>query len=536
MNTSIQQLLQDRQITSLYAYSRKSRDDTGEGLQKHYDVLRAFAEEQGLPIEILEEVGSSETLSRPMLTQVREKVRAKQIRCLVIYRIDRLSRKVTDTERLIKEFAFHDLVLIEAHNNRVFNYKDYIGNKLNFVMNDLYLEQAKEVLNAGKMKAVSLYGNHIGEAPLGYLYDKNTKKLTPDPETIHIIQECFSLYLSGLNLFELAVELNQRGYRTKDGNIFTHKTVGDILHNTKYIGTQTYGKTMSYKDEFGRVISQKAPESEWIVYPHAHEALVSDEDFDKAQQVLKSKAKVDSNIKRHTYGLTGLIKCGVCGRNITFYQRTDSKDQKKLFMKPCANIDFTTGKRCVTSACALEAVDKFINDKLWYEVKPALAYLDTIDKVDSVSTGNAKAKTLASEKQEINKKINNILELQISRGVDQRLIDKENELKYRLQQIDRELEALSDEENDDTWFTDAHKLSLDFFVVPFKWKSEDHTIRNKTLLKYIQSITYSYTKADRQPKMQITYTETVQRALDAYKNHREELTKKLEQRKSQTTA
>ncbi|WP_132281938.1 recombinase family protein [Natranaerovirga hydrolytica] len=174
----------------------------------------------------------------------------------------------------MKEFHFHDLILIEAHNGRIIDYSYYIGNKLTAVMNDLYLEQAKQVLNAGKIKSVSLYGNHLGEPPLGYNYNRTTKKLDPNGQA-HIIQEIYKLYLTDMNLFDVAVEINKRGYKARNVNIFTHKTVRDALTNKKYIATQIYGKRKWFKDENGNKTSKAVPQSEWIVYPNAHETVIS---------------------------------------------------------------------------------------------------------------------------------------------------------------------------------------------------------------------------------------------------------------------
>lgn len=56
MQNSIVDILTNKGITKLYAYSRKSRDIEGEGLQKHHDILQQFADGCGLPLEVLEEV------------------------------------------------------------------------------------------------------------------------------------------------------------------------------------------------------------------------------------------------------------------------------------------------------------------------------------------------------------------------------------------------------------------------------------------------------------------------------------------------
>ena len=47
----------------------------------------------------------------------------------------------------------------------------------------------------------------------------------------------------------------------RESNIFTHKTVRDILVSEKYIGTQIYGKRKWYKDENGKKSSKDVPKS-----------------------------------------------------------------------------------------------------------------------------------------------------------------------------------------------------------------------------------------------------------------------------------
>ncbi|WP_154673544.1 recombinase family protein [Pseudobacteroides cellulosolvens] len=468
----------------------------------------------------MEEVGSSETINRPMLNEVRDRVKAKEIRCLLVYRLDRLSRKVTNTERLLKEFQFHDLILIEAHNGRVVDYSDHIGNKLTAVMNDLYLEQSKQVLNAGKIKSVSLYGNHLGEAPLGYTYDRVSKKLVPN-EDKHIIEEIYDLYLHDMNLFDVAVEMNKRGYKTRDGNIFTHKTIMDTLTNEKYIGTQIYGKRKWFKDENGKKVSKPAPESEWIIYPNAHEPIIIPETFQKVADKLKDNRIVDVNSRKRTYGLTNVIKCGICVRNITFYKDSNNG---KTYMKPCANIDFTTGKRCPNGAVALSIIDDFIHDKLLNEVKPVIAYYNIVQasELKMMDTTTAKIKDLNDEKKEINKQLDNLLDLQLARGVDQRLIDQENKLKYSLQKVEEQLASIDVDTDRNGFMEKLVELHKDFLNQPYNWQSEDCEVKNMTIKKYIDKIVYTREISNlNKPKLEIHYTDEVKQGMELFKQAQE---------------
>lgn len=71
-----------------------------------------------------DEVETSETMNRPVLNEVRELIAQNKIRCLVVYRLDRLTRKTTDLERLLQKFKFQDVLLLEMNRNRVIDYND----------------------------------------------------------------------------------------------------------------------------------------------------------------------------------------------------------------------------------------------------------------------------------------------------------------------------------------------------------------------------------------------------------------------------
>jgi site-specific DNA recombinase len=247
-NMTLKEQLTERGITELVAYSRKSRGDV-EDLTNHRDALNDFAKELGL-ITIYEEIGSSEDREHPVLKKIIEKVDNYVIRSLCVLRLDRLSRKTTDLERLLQRFQFHDLTLIEVNSNSIINYDDKITHKLGSIMSDLYLEQSKLMLNSGKIPGVKIYGRQQGGGiPLGYVYNRETGKLDIDPKTAPIIKLIFHRYISGYSTRDIALYLNRQGYRTSNGKEFRIKAIIDILKNEKYTGTQVFGKNKWWKKE-----------------------------------------------------------------------------------------------------------------------------------------------------------------------------------------------------------------------------------------------------------------------------------------------
>jgi site-specific DNA recombinase len=507
---TVKETLKLNNVTEIVAYSRKSRGDEDD-LTKHRDDLLAYGKELGIPITVIEEIGSSETLERESLKQIRERITRKEIRCLAVLRLDRLTRKTTDLERLLKEFQFHDVILLEVGRKKIIDYNDAIATKLESIMSDLYQEQAKIVLNEGKRRGVKLYGRQQGGTPpLGYIYNRNTGKLDIDEKTAHIVRYIFEQYTNGVGSQAICKELNQQGYRTANGNLFKPKAIADILRNHKYLGMQVHGRKKWFKDTDGRVMSRPAPEKEWVVFEDAHEALVDEETFQKAQKTLEENTLVKATRRKlRTYSLTKLVKCAKCGNYHTFYTRKD-RTTEKPYMKPCHNRDYITGEKCGNSATLVETVEDFAKDKIWNEVRPAFHAMNRkISKDKNALTNSAdasKLKELYKMKRKYERMLDNILDMQIMRGADERLYAKEKEVNKLLNNVTQEIEDMENNSVDTTdWVSVFMKLNepLDSFL--YNFMNGDASTRNKLLSKYIDHITYRAEPFS----LEVEYTEEV---------------------------
>jgi Trp operon repressor len=110
----------------------------------------------------------------------------------------------------------------------------------------------------------------------------------------------------------LAVYINDLGARSKRGNGFTNKTVSYILNNPVYIGKARWTPTGKAKFNFNH------PDS--IIAPGQHEAIISEELWEKAQEVIKENKemfpqRVRSDSKKVTW-LHGLVHCGTCDKKL----------------------------------------------------------------------------------------------------------------------------------------------------------------------------------------------------------------------------
>jgi len=148
---------------------------------------------------------------------------------------------------------------------------------------------------------------------LGYDKDKSGN-LIINEEQASIVRRIFADYLSGLGISRIAKGLEAKNI---SGNVkWAFSTIRDIIKNEKYIGDMLLQKTIT-KD-----FKKKRNKGEVPMYyvRDTHPAIVSREDFEKAQELMAERARSKGNVEGSRqkylkrYALTGNIQCGHCGK------------------------------------------------------------------------------------------------------------------------------------------------------------------------------------------------------------------------------
>lgn len=173
-------------------------------------------------------------------------------------------------------------------------------------------------------------GDYLGSfAPYGYKKDpQNKNHLIPDPITAPVVRQIFDLALEGKTISEIAKELNRAEIDTP--STYFHKVFPDckrfrnkskqsswdsnnvrtILKRKEYTGAVISGKR-TWKGIENPITRQK-DESEWIIVPGCHDAIVSTNEFEEAQKIMRKLRKYQREPKN--YLLRSLLRCGVCER------------------------------------------------------------------------------------------------------------------------------------------------------------------------------------------------------------------------------
>ncbi|MCL2837351.1 MAG: recombinase family protein [Defluviitaleaceae bacterium] len=230
------------------AYIRVSTDEqagSGYSIRLQRERIAAQIAAKGWELfKVYEDSGQSGgKLERPALQEMLDDIGAGKIQAVVIYKLDRLSRKQRDTMYLIEDvFLKQDVELVsisESFDTSSSTGRAMIG--MLSVFAQLERDAITERLSGGrKQKAKS--GGYAGGGPaIGYTSERGKKALLADDEKAPAVRLVFALSGEGLKLREIADKLNAEGHTTKQGAQFTPTQVMRILKRRElYEGLYTY--------------------------------------------------------------------------------------------------------------------------------------------------------------------------------------------------------------------------------------------------------------------------------------------------------
>lgn len=183
------------------------------------------------------------TMDRPGLQEMIKAIGRKEIEAVVIYKLDRLSRKQRDTMTIIEDVLLKNDVALVSLNETLDTTTPWgramIGILSSF--NQMESENIQMRTSMGRMAKAEKGGYAGGKPPIGYRVSDGN--LVVVPEEAEIVRLVFQLRKQGGTLIGIAQELNRRGYTTKSGNKFLHSAVQTILNNEQtYRGVYKYGK------------------------------------------------------------------------------------------------------------------------------------------------------------------------------------------------------------------------------------------------------------------------------------------------------
>lgn len=329
-------------------YLRKSRADNPnesieEVLARHEAELQEYAEKHlggRIPEEnIFREVVSGETIDeREAVQSALAMIENPAIKGCLVVEPARLSRgDLTDCGRIVSSFRYtNTLVVTPRMTYDLTNKMERKFFEQELMRGNDFLEYTKEILYAGRIRSVKA-GAYIGNiAPYGY--DKcmisDHPSLTPndDADTVRL---AFDLFVNqGYTLLEIAKQLDALGAKPMRGDHWEKCSVKNMLINEHYKGYVRFGRKKTVKVVIdGQVVKKRdvpADAEEIVIAKGLHDALVSEEMWDKAQEILAERARTMSRSKADAplkNTLAGLFWCKKCGRAMKQHPYKKARDR-----------------------------------------------------------------------------------------------------------------------------------------------------------------------------------------------------------------
>ncbi|HEX3025625.1 MAG TPA: recombinase family protein [Clostridia bacterium] len=346
---------------SVFAYLRKSRaeenENTEEVLARHKAELTRFATKHRLNIKKwYEEVVSGDSLFvRPRMIELLHDVEDGKCTGVLCMDIDRLGRGNMQEQGLIlNTLKDADTVIITP--DKVYDLNDEQDEtqtefKTFFARQEL--KMIKKRLSRGVRMTIEK-GGYVSNVPFGYARDYKDKipTLAPHPEESEYVRMIFNLYIQGDGCQTIAYKLKNMGVKPHRGNEFNRTSIRKIITNPVYIGKIVWGQKKHLRP---KAIGEKhrtvyLPKEDWMIYDGLHPAIIDEDIFRKANDMLRSKYHVPYRESDQIVNpLAGLLFCRQCGKAIT---RRPFKNRKYQ----------TTHMICTTLGCVKSARADYVEE------------------------------------------------------------------------------------------------------------------------------------------------------------------------------
>jgi len=305
-------------------------------------LTRSFLSEQEefRDVEVVEYVDDGYTgtnTNRPRFQDLLRDVESGKVAVIVVKDLSRLGRNYLEVgdylERVFPQAGVRVITITDGYDsNQCIGSTGGMNVTLrNFIYDSYSKDLSTKVRSAMRVRMEK--GKFVNHTPYGYMKSPEDKHvMIPDPNTAPVVQEIFHMILDGKTTAQAATSLNDQNIPTplqyKQHKIkptcqgrkllWTHVTVINILHNYKYTGAMV---NHTRENRYLRDNNQRrtSPE-EWIITENAHQPLVSREEFDRANAMLRHPRKAERTTDKSG---DAVFYCGHCGRKLQKTHGTD---------------------------------------------------------------------------------------------------------------------------------------------------------------------------------------------------------------------
>ena len=457
--TTGKEYLMAKTADTIAIYSRKSRyTGKGESIGNQIDFCREYirthygdaAAEHAVVFE--DEGFSGGNLNRPDFKKMMTAAKDRKFKAIVVYRLDRISRNISDFSSLIEELGRLGIDFVSIRES--FDTSSPMGRAMMYiasVFSQLERETIAERIR-DNMHELAKTGRWLGgTTPTGYA-SESVKSITVDgktkkacklkllPDEAEIIYKIFDLYEQYDSLTMTETELLRQGIKTKTGRSFTRFSIKSILQNPVYLiadkdayqyfvdneaelfspesdfdgvrGVLAYNRS---DQEKGRATVYN-PINEWIVSVGEHPGIISSNRWIRVQESLeRNKSKSYHKSRGNEALLTGLLWCSCGSRMYPKVTGRKTADGQVVFPYMCKLKERSRRELCNVRNANGNLLDAAICEQVKHLADHSSDFMKQLEKAKSAHAGNhsefeTKLSTLRKEQAETQRKINALID------------------------------------------------------------------------------------------------------------------------------
>jgi len=278
---------------------------------------------------------SGGSTNRPDLQRLLGDIKVNKIDIIISYKIDRLTRSPKDFYQMIELFEEYGVDFISVTER--FDTSTPSGRLLRNIM--LTFAQFERELSSERTKDKLLQRAEQGMwngGNIPYGYKSIDKQLVPDKDQSKIIKDIFNTYLEIRCISTIHKKVKSESNLSKS-------QVAYILKNPVYTGKIKYNGN---------------------IYEGAHQAIISENIFNKVQALFSKKVKRYRTYKNHLFA--GFIKCSECGSLMTPYHvnKHSKGKMKHYYYYRCTKTFKHDWESCGTKQINADRLEQYIFSKL----------------------------------------------------------------------------------------------------------------------------------------------------------------------------
>ena len=288
-----------------FIYARKSQENEERQVQSIPDQLEdlnKISTKLNLDIvEVFTEAKSAKApYMRPVFQEMVKRIEKGEANGILVWHTNRLFRNPIDLgtiQWMLQQGVIQRIQTLD----RQFNPSDSVillsieGSMANQYILDLRKACTRGMISRAKK------GWYPSMPPAGYINDRNTNEIVPEPKRFLLIRKMWDLMLTGkYNPYQIVdIANNQWGYRSKaskrrGAKPLTASRLYSIFHNVFYTGMFDWGG---------------------VRYTGGHKPMITMTEFERVQKLLGDG--VHTQFEKHEFTYNGLIRCGTCGFSVT---------------------------------------------------------------------------------------------------------------------------------------------------------------------------------------------------------------------------